>query len=431
MPTDATPPERYRARRQSLMQQMQTIAPGIAFIQSSHVAPDPSLWDKNLLYLTGLADRRAALLLAPNGIRVERAETRTGPELMRGREAHEILFLAERSPQEIFMDGPSPSAEELQQTIGVDRVYPLSQLESLLQGALMANETLWLNTPYTPQLASPLTPDLEFVNRIRERFYWVQLRNAAPLIHQQRYVKDAHEIACLRRAFELHTEIFERIMRDLWPGTSEALGQAIFEYEVRAHAPEAAHGIGDDLYTASIIVGAGKNAAIPHYMANNQPIEDGDLVLIDAGVAVGGYASDITRTFPANGRFTPRQRDLYAIVLEAQNTAIETMKPGAILRDGHQAVYDVFKKYDVAQYGYGNAGHSVGLNIHDPNGYVPGGREIPFEPGVVLVIEPFLTIPEEGIGIRIEDGVLITEHGCELLVGPPREITEVEAFCRR
>ena len=102
MPTDVTLPERYQARRQSLMQQMQSTAPGIAFIQSSHVAPDPSLWDKNLLYLTGLADRHAALLLAPNGVRVERAETRTGPELMRGREVHEILFLAERSPQELL-----------------------------------------------------------------------------------------------------------------------------------------------------------------------------------------------------------------------------------------------------------------------------------------------------------------------------------------
>jgi Xaa-Pro aminopeptidase len=432
--------ERYRARRRQLVQAAQDArdaqeTPGagsnIILVQSAGTSPDPFLWDKNLAYLTGRNDRQACLLLAPDGVRVERAETRTGPELGRGRVVHEILFVAERTPQEQFMDGPSPSLEEMREATGVDRAYLLSQLETVLQAALMASETLWLNTPYTPQLGSPLTPDLTLAQRIREHFYWVRLRNIAPLIHQQRFVKDENEVACLRRAFEIQTAIFERIMRELTPGTNEALGQAIFEYEVRARGPEVGHGMGTDLYAASIIVGAGKNAAIPHYMSNDQPIHDGDLVLIDGSAAVGGYAADITRTFPANGRFTPRQRELYALVLEAQEAAIATMKPGATLRDGHQAVYDVFKRYGVERYGYGNAGHSVGLNVHDPNGWMPGGREVPFEPGVVLVIEPFLTMPEEGLGIRIEDGVLITEHGHEVLAGPPRTIEAIEALCQR
>jgi Xaa-Pro aminopeptidase len=177
---------------------------------------------------------------------------------------------------------------------------------------------------------------------------------------------------------------------------------------------------------AQVIVAAGKNSTIGHYVNNNQVIKDGDLVLIDAGVSYKGYSSDITRTFPANGKFTPRQRELYAIVLEAQKKAIATMKPGSTARKAHNAVYNHFKKHGLEKYGYGICGHAVGLNIHDAN----GDFDIPFEPGVVIVIEPFLAIPEEGIGIRIEDGVLITETGFELLPAPPKEIAEVEALCQ-
>lgn len=144
-----------------------------------------------------------------------------------------------------------------------------------------------------------------------------------------------------------------------------------------------------------------------------------------------GYSSDITRTFPANGCFTPRQRELYAIVLEAEKAAIATMKPGSTMLEAHRAVHEVFKRYDLDKYSYGNCGHPVGLNIHDANERYPDDREQSFKPGVVIVIEPFLMLPEEGLGIRIEDGVLITGQGHEILAGPPREITDIEALCRR
>ena len=153
-------------------------------------------------------------------------------------------------------------------------------------------------------------------------------------------------------------------------------------------------------------------------------------MLIDSGLVCNGYASDITRTFPANGRFDPRQRQLYEIVLEAQKRAIATMKPGSTQMIAYQAVYEHFKRHNLERYGFGVCGHAVGLNIHDANGATRMDRDQPFEPGVIVVIEPFLALPEEGIGIRIEDGVLITETGHELLAGPPREADEVEALCR-
>ena len=417
----------YAARRQRLAQQAST---GLILIDSSGLAPDTALYDRNLHYLTGLTSRNAYLLLAPQGVMVERLETRTGPELMRGRRVHEILFVAQPGAHEALMDGTIIELDSIRHQTGVDRVYDLSQLDAVLEGALMDQDTLWLNSPSVPRLGQPLTPYLALIERIRQRFYWVQLKNIAPQIHQMRFVKDVYEIQCLRAAFEVHTSIFETIMRALKPGVNESLGQAIFDYEVRLRGDRVVS-MGSEQYAASIIVGSGPNAAIPHYMDNRRTIEDSDLVLIDSGVSVDGYFSDITRTFPANGRFTPRQRDLYAIVLEALYTAIDTMKPGSTLLDAHQAVYDVFKHYDVAQYGYGNCGHPVGLSIHDPHGRYADDREQPFEPGVVLVIEPFILLPDERLGIRIEDGVLITDTGHEILPGPPREIDDVEELCRQ
>jgi len=420
--------ERYQHRRRRLMEQM---GRGAALIGSPGLSPDKMLWDKNLRYLTGLDDRSASLLLVPDGVMVEGLETLSGPELGRGRRAHELLFVEEKDEKDAFMDGPSPSFEDIQQVTGVDRVYSLAKRDEILETALMTTDTLWLNTPHTPSINHPLTNDVLFANRIRERFYWIMLKNASPIIHQMRFVKDDYEVACLRCAFEIQADIFEKIIRALKPGENESLGQAIYDYEVTIRADQNVKSMGEDLYTASIIVGAGNNSAIPHYMGNNQMIRDGDLVLIDSGVSVDGYSADITRTFPANGCFTPRQRELYAVVLEAEQAAIATMKPSSTMLAAHQAVHEVFKRYGLDKYSYGNCGHPVGLNIHDANGPYPDDREQSFEPGVVVVIEPFLMLPDEHMGIRIEDGVLITEHGHEVLAGPPREIEEVEALCQR
>ncbi len=354
---------------------------------------------------------------------VERVETHGGPELMRGRRVHEILFLEAPNPQAAFMEGVSVVPEAIRAATGVDRVYPLSQMNQHLERALMTTDTLWLNTPRTPRLDDLLAPDLSRIKAIRERFYWIQLKNLAPLIHQMRFVKDDYEIAALRGAFVIQTAIFEKMMRSLKPGTNERMGQAIFDNEIQIRPDHVTHG------TETVIVAAGKHAAIPHYHDNNQDIKDGELVLIDAGVAVNGYSADITRTFPANGRFNRRHRELYSIVLEAEQAAIATLKPGSTMLKAHQAVYEVFAKHNLVRYSYGNCGHPVGLNIHDANGRYPDDREQRFEPGVVVVIEPFLMMPDEGIGIRIEDGVLITDTGAELLSGPAREIDAVEALC--
>jgi Xaa-Pro aminopeptidase len=322
-----------------------------------------------------------------------------------------------------FIDGEGLTHEKIREQSGVTAVYSLDKLDMLLSNGLMKAETVWLNTPGNPGLNGKSAESLRIQN-LRERFYWLNFKNIAEMIHDMRWVKDDYEIGCLRRAFEIHSEIYMEIMRRLKPGDNESLGQAIFEYEVRKRPKEVTLGL--DMYDNSIIVGAGANGAVAHYMDNNQEIKDGNLVLIDAGVQVNGYSSDITSTFPANGRFSARQKELYSIVLEAQKRAIGTMRPGSSQRDAHKAVYDTFDEHGLAKYGYGTCGHPVGLNIHDATR--DGDR--PLKPGCVLVIEPFLVIPEEGIGIRIESGVLITEEGYELLPDAPKEIEEIEAVCQ-
>ena len=414
----------YANRRERLMSQIGT---GVALIGCSAGAPDPFLFDKNLAYLTGRKEKDVYLLLAAEGVVIDRWETQTGPEVGRGRKVKTILFVRELTPREKAIDGEGAGNDEVKRATGVDAVLDVTKLDEVLGMALMEAETLWVNVGTRPSLDKALTPDIVLLNKVRERFVWIRMENIAPLIHEMRRIKEPYEVDCLREAFRIHSEIYEKIMASLKPGDNESKGKAIWDYETGMRSKDVS-GFGLDRYNANIIVAAGKNAAYGHYMDNNQEIKDGDLVLIDTGVDYKGYCSDITRTFPANGKFTDRQKELYGIVLEAQKAAIATMKPGSTTRAAHEAVYEVYKKHGVEKWGYGTCGHGVGLNIHDANGFRDDDDK-PFVPGVVLVIEPCLFMPEEGIGIRIEDGVLIAENGCELLPGPPKEIEAVERLC--
>ncbi|MHA1984236.1 MAG: M24 family metallopeptidase, partial [Candidatus Hodarchaeales archaeon] len=368
--------ELYNKRREKLLNEM---GEGIALINVSQSAPDSLLYDKNLEYLVGPVPDDSVLILAPKGIMIDRFETLRGPELGRGHRVKQILFTRELSDREKIVDGENSSTEDLRNETGVPVIKSLSRLNQCLKENLISEGTLWVNISHSPDYSKPVTPDIAKINEIKERSPWLQLKNVASLIHKMRWVKDRYEVDCLRNAFQIHSEIYEKIMIALKPGINERVGKAIFDYEIGIRDPLKVSGQWYDRYESNIIVASGKNTVVAHYMDNNQIIKKDDLILIDAGVEYGGYCSDITRTFPANGIFTDRQRELYEIVLEAQNRAIAEMKPGNTQIDAHRAAYEYLKEHGLEKHGYGRAGHPVGLNIHDTADW-NGGDKLLFEP---------------------------------------------------
>ena len=326
----------YASRRKKLLQSTKE---GLLFITKAKSSPDPLLFDKNLEYLVGTVPSDSVLLLAPNGVKIDRFETLRGPELGRGILTNEILFTKETSEREKIMDGEKSKVDDLKKAIGIEHIKPLSKLNEVLNGSLINEELLWVNIPYRPDLTTTVPNDIRRINDIKEHYPFLQVKNLAPLIHKMRFVKDAYEIDYLRKAFEIHKDIFEKIMVALKPGVNESIGKAIYDYEISAYNPPIPNNVWEDNYASNIIVASGKNSATAHYMDNNQAIKNGDLVLIDGGVSYNGYSSDNTRTFPANGIFSDRQRELYEIVLEAQNRAIKTMKLGVTLVDVHRSAY--------------------------------------------------------------------------------------------
>ena len=251
------------------------------------------------------------------------------------------------------------------------------------------------------------------------------LQDIAPQLDAMRQVKSPGELALMQKAIDLSIDAHFDAMRTMRPG--------LFEYQIAARMKEIHEWGGCEREAYAPIVGAGFNSTVLHYSALDGQIKDGDVVVIDVGGEYGGYAADITRTLPANGKFTPRQREIYDIVLGAQNAAIAAVKPGAVLYGGKDSLQQIVTDY-INTHGHDKEGrtlgryyphgvsHHLGLDVHDP-----GDRNRPLEPGMVVTVEPGIYIPEENLGVRIEDDVLVTKDGYKLLTARlPRAADEIE-----
>jgi Xaa-Pro aminopeptidase len=306
--------------------------------------------------------------------------------------------------------GPGPEAAK---ATGFEEVRDVARLFDDLRADLAEGERLHLLT--RADNAPALEVALEAVREEREDLV---VFDAARSLAHVRSVKSPEEVARIRRACEVTCAGLRESMRSSRPGLHEFELQAVLEYVCRrGGAPRQAF---------PSIVGSGPNGTILHYRANLRRIDEGDLVLMDVGGEYMGYAADVTRTFPANGRFTGEQARLYDIVLEAQRAALAAVRPGVTVRDVDGAARAVIKEA-----GYGRAfthgtSHFVGLDVHDP---APRG---PLRAGMVLTVEPGIYLAEEGVGIRIEDTVLVTEEGVEVLSpGAPKTRKEIEALMRK
>jgi len=244
-------------------------------------------------------------------------------------------------------------------------------------------------------------------------------RSPADDLHALRQVKDAHELALLQRAIDVTTASLREAIGSIQPGQREFEVQAVIEYGFKRH--------GAQRPGFASIVGSGPNSCVLHYGRNQRAMLDGDLVVMDVGAELWGYTADVTRTVPVSGTFSARQREIYEIVLAAQEAGIRVVKPGATTRQVHAAARAVIAKAGYGRFFSHGTSHWLGLDVHDVGAY-----SRPLEPGMVLTVEPGIYIAAESLGIRIEDDVLVTEDGRRVLsAGVPRTVDELEALLTR
>ena len=411
------PNAEYQARRTKLRTQLD--GPLVLFAYTSH--EDSSEFavffqEPNFYYLTGDSEPDAAIVLLPDSAQPGEA---TGPR--------EILYLPPRDLRLEKWDGPKmgPDDPGIAQKTGFETVRPYAQLKTDLETLAKAYKTVYTILPPKVEDGYPhFTDALAFVHSAMPA---ANIRDAAPSIYAMRQVKSAGEIALLQKAVDLSVDAHFAAMRDMRPG--------LYEYQIAAHMKEVHEMGGCEREAYAPIVGTGLNSTVLHYSALTDQIMDGDVVVIDVGGEYGGYAADITRTLPANGKFTPRQREIYDIVLGAQNAAIAAVKPGAKLSGGKDSLMQISMDYinthgkdkdgqPLGKYYIHGVSHHLGLDVHDP-----GDRNRPLEAGMIITVEPGIYIPEEKIGVRIEDDVLVTADGYKILTEHlPRTADEVEAI---
>lgn len=388
----------------------------------------------DILYLTGFSEPKTVLVIAPGH-----------PD------GEVVMFVQDRDPLREQWEGRRAGTEGAVAQYGADVAYTVDQIDEKLPGYLADREQLHYTLGQQPKFDERV---IRWVHSLRHRRFKPSgapkaILDVRDIIHEMRVRKDDAEIAQMRKAAKVSAEAHILAMQHCQPGIYEYELQALIEYHFTRN--------GADFPAYTSIVGTGANATCLHYNENRDRIEDGDIVLIDAGCELGFYAGDITRSFPASGKFTPAQRDLYQAVLEVEMSTIEILRPGlpydAIREHSNrglcQAMLDLnllsgtvdqlmeeesFKKY----YPHG-IGHWLGLDVHDVGSYYePNGDSRKLEPGMVLTIEPGLyVLPDEedapealrGVGVRIEDDILITEDGYENMTKScPKSVEDIEAL---
>jgi Xaa-Pro aminopeptidase len=383
--------------------------------------------EENFYYLTGHNEEGAAIILLPAAKPVAGAPTASANKAETWDGPRELLFLPAKDPAKEKWNGVrlSPADPGIEARTGFAAVKPFAQLRATVErlGKLYANT--WTVQPYDTELGG-YPHEKEVVDWLMLATPQVKLKDIRQQIYALRQVKSPGEIAFLKQAIDLSVDSHLEAMRMMRP--------SVYEYQIAAKMVEIHAMGGSEAEGYAPIVGAGPNSTALHYDKLSRKIEDGDIVVLDVGAQYAGYSADITRTLPANGKFTARQREIYDIVLGAQNAALAALKPGVnMCKKGDNSVYKISYDYinshgkdlhgkSLGQYYIHGLGHDIGLNVHDPGEYCK-----PLEAGMVVTMEPGIYIPEESLGVRIEDDVLITAGGYKLLSERlPRNPDEIE-----
>lgn len=431
------PKSEYARRRKALMAQM--VPNSIAILPAAAVAirnrdvEHVYRQDSDFQYLSGFPEPEAVIALIP------------------GREHGEyVLFCRERNPERELWDGLRAGQEGAVRDFGADDAFPISDIDDILPGLIEGRDRVYSSIGSHPEFDRHL---MDWINSIRSK---ARLGAQPPnefealdhLLHDMRLYKSAAEIKVMRRAADISARAHVRAMQACRAGLHEYSLEAELDYEFRKG--------GAKMPAYGSIVAAGRNACILHYQQNDAVLRDGDLVLIDAGCEIECYASDITRTFPVSGRFSPEQKAIYELVLEAQQAAFAAIGPDKHWNQAHEATVQVITqglvrlgllKGEVDEliardahraFYMHRAGHWLGLDVHDVGEYKVGGEWRVLEPGMTLTVEPGIYIAPDnlsvakkwrGIGVRIEDDVVVTKKGCEILTGAvPKSVADIEAL---
>jgi Xaa-Pro aminopeptidase len=374
--------------------------------------------EENFYYLTGHNEEESALIILPVGAHKPATDDSA---------AREIFFLPPKDARKEKWNGlrMSPNDPDIQMRTGFSEVKPMPELRATVEQLARIYPTFYTIAPYQKELGG-YPHEKETVDWLKQAVPEVTVKDIRANINELRLIKSPTELTLLRQAIDLSLDAQFEAFKMMRPG--------LFEYQVAAKMVEVHSMGGSEAEAYAPIVGAGPNSTSLHYDKLSRKIEDGDIVVMDVAAQYSGYAADITRTIPANGKFTPRQREIYDIVFGAQEAAIHALKPGMdMCRKGDKSVYKIAYDYinshgkdqngkPLGQYFIHGLGHSIGLNVHDP-----GDLCRPFTPGMVITIEPGIYIPDERLGVRIEDDLLITDTGYELLSQRlPRSADEVE-----
>lgn len=428
-----------RAQLEEFMRRMEpgsvAIIPSAREVTRSHDTTYSFRQSSDFYYLTGLDE--------PDAIAVVRPGYEHGAY---------TLFVRPRDAEKEAWDGPRAGVEGATADYGADAAHPIAEFDSKLDELLTGATNLYYRLGIDRDLDDKVIRRLAALRGMTRKAVVapVTITDLAAIAHEMRRVKSDEEIGIIERAAEITAEAHREAMRRTKPGMKEYEVAAIIEYTFRKHGAAAP--------SYGSIVGAGNNATVLHYVRNDADVYDGDLLLVDAGAEYQGYAADITRAYPANGTFTRAQRDIYELVLQAEEMCVAGVRPGVTMDELYKLSVEIltaglvrlgilqgepsklieeeaFKKFYMHK-----LGHFLGMDVHDVGLYYEGGKARPLEQGMIVTIEPGLyitkdaeNVPDEyrGIGVRIEDDVLVTPDGNRVLTGGvPKRVDEIEALMR-
>jgi Xaa-Pro aminopeptidase len=381
--------------------------------------------EENFYYLTGHNEEGAGLIIFPAPKHDNGSSAATHDDASSS--PREILFLPPKDPAKEKWNGVrmSPTDPDIVARTGFPIVKPFSEMRAEVEKLAKNFPTVYTILPYEKELGG-YPHEKAVVDWLQIAAPQAKVKDIRQNIYALREIKSPGEIAFLQKAIELSLDAQLEAMKMMRPG--------LYEYQIAAKMVEVHAMGGSEAEGYAPIVGAGPNSVVLHYDKLSRKIEDGDIVVLDVGAQYSGYSADITRTLPANGKFTARQREIYDIVLGAQNAAMAMLKPGVDLckkgdHSVHKVSYDYINSHgkdlhgkSLGQYYIHGLGHHIGLDVHDPGEYCQ-----PLQPGMVVTMEPGIYIPEENLGARIEDDVLITADGYKLLSERlPRDPDQIE-----